>query len=363
MHGPAALHATPNDPPIHPNHDTINPPPNTHTQQHHTNTTAQTQEAQAPQQWRMALYVRQPFPDNFVPRSFLSKLVTNAGVSRPRLVPAVLGACIVAQQLSVALLFLLAFAYAHAGRLPLPWFLGLDLGLALLGSALLAALAPSPRQSGSGGCSGAGIGVGRFLLFAMGLRVLSPVLRTLTLSYSDDTIRALALALLGVHLLFHEYHAPATATTAAAASSSSSSSSPTTDQQQQHQQPELHHGTVALNAAVLAAVLLASRLPSNEAVFALTLLAVELFAFFPLARHHVRRHSTAAHVALTLALVVATGGLLLHATGLPALAALYGLTVAFVTLACPVWLRGIYARKNTIQGPWDVATVESIGGD
>ena len=43
-------------------------------------------------------------------------------------------------------------------------------------------------------------------------------------------------------------------------------------------------GTLSLNAAMFAAVLLASRLESNEKVFAIILFALELFAFFPLAR-------------------------------------------------------------------------------
>lgn len=44
-------------------------------------------------------------------------------------------------------------------------------------------------------------------------------------------------------------------------------------------------GTLSLNAAIFAAVLLASRLESNEKVFGLVLFALELFAFFPLARY------------------------------------------------------------------------------
>lgn len=43
-------------------------------------------------------------------------------------------------------------------------------------------------------------------------------------------------------------------------------------------------GTLSLNAAIFAAVLLASRLQSNEKVFGLVLFALELFAFLPLAR-------------------------------------------------------------------------------
>lgn len=52
----------------------------------------------------------------------------------------------------------------------------------------------------------------------------------------------------------------------------------------------LLQGTLSLNAAIFAAVLLASRLESNEKVFGLVLFALELFAFFPLARYcRVRR--------------------------------------------------------------------------
>lgn len=43
-------------------------------------------------------------------------------------------------------------------------------------------------------------------------------------------------------------------------------------------------GTLSLNAAIFAAVLLASRLETNEKVFGLVLFALELFAFLPLAR-------------------------------------------------------------------------------
>ena len=43
-------------------------------------------------------------------------------------------------------------------------------------------------------------------------------------------------------------------------------------------------GTFSLNAAMFAAVLLASRLESNQLVFSFILLACELFALLPFAR-------------------------------------------------------------------------------
>jgi phosphatidylinositol glycan class C protein len=44
------------------------------------------------------------------------------------------------------------------------------------------------------------------VLFAGALLGCSPVLRTLTLTYSDDTIWALTLLFLTVHVFVHDYH-------------------------------------------------------------------------------------------------------------------------------------------------------------
>lgn len=41
--------------------------------------------------------------------------------------------------------------------------------------------------------------------FVVIFRIMAPVLRTLTVSYSDDTIYALAVMLSFVHLAFHDY--------------------------------------------------------------------------------------------------------------------------------------------------------------
>lgn len=48
--------------------------------------------------------------------------------------------------------------------------------------------------------------LGSCLLFCATLSILSPVLRTLTESYADDTIWALAYFLALVHLVTHDYN-------------------------------------------------------------------------------------------------------------------------------------------------------------
>jgi phosphatidylinositol glycan class C protein len=140
------------------------------------------------------------------------------------------------------------------------------------------------------------------LLFCATLSLLSPVLRTLTRSYADDTIWALATSLGLVHLITHDYNyvnsgigryvyfrplsvvrsfwrptagiVPPRLTRWCMSCSLCAHAS--------------FSGTVSLNAAIFTAVLLGSRLQSNEHVFAFVLLAIEIFAMFPIFQREVK---------------------------------------------------------------------------
>lgn len=363
----------------------------------------------------------------------------------------------------------MVFMRGSQDQLSLPLLLAVDTGLLLAGYALAICTQPLHMLHSKKGTFFSTLGW--LCLCAASLRVISPVLRTLTVSYSDDTIYALALVLLGFHLVFHDYAAAAaaaatvvatTTTTARVSTSSSSdsgnssgvyrqrlaepvgatgagaggaetsschasthrlakrppsaessSSSSAADSSRAHIQTDIHthiappsaespyssessdhsadmaaaavlipveaaqfHGAFSLNAALFATVLLASRLESNEMVFAFVFLAIELFAFFPLARHLVRRQSVVLHLVVTLLLVVGTVVALVTTSTSGAasrvgegegeskggnertLLVVYLMTVVFVMVVCPVWLQHIYKYKNTIRGPWDVAEIE-----
>lgn len=242
----------------------------------------------------------------------------------------------------------MAFLGAAEGTLPLPLLLAADAGLLIGGYGLAACMYPRKMLCPVTLFSS----LGWLSLCAASLRVISPVLRTLTVSFSDDTIYALALTFSGLHLVFHDYASQAAA--------------PPTDVETEDDMlvsPDQFHGTFALNAALFAAVLLASRLDSNELVFAFVLLAIELFAFFPLARHLAWRRSTALHLLLTLGLVGIATAALAAAPERRALLVLYVVVVGFVSLVCPLWLQYIHKWKFVIQGPWDVASVEGTGED
>ena len=119
------------------------------------------------------------------------------------------------------------------------------------------------------------------------------------------------------------------------------------------------------------------------------MLAVELFAFFPVTRWNVCCRSRLGHVLMTVLIVAATTALLAAvllggsegeclasdgdggggdggggggagARGERAVLLVYVSSVAFVTFACPLWLLSVQEQKLQIQGPWDIATIRPV---
>jgi len=101
------------------------------------------------------------------------------------------------------------------------------------------------------------------LLLMCSLYMLSPVLMTLTKQFSGDTITACTIFLLICHLIFHDY--------AYVSGESKRFSAP-----------------VSLNGAIFASVMLGSRLQTSLHVFTLLTFSIELFALFPILRHHLK---------------------------------------------------------------------------
>ena len=119
------------------------------------------------------------------------------------------------------------------------------------------------------------------IILAAILRFLASVLRTLTASYSSDTVNALAMGGMVVHLLTCDYsYALGTATKGDNGGDDELGLS-----RSQVGRPTFLGGTVSLNAALFSTTLLASRLPTNVMSYAFISSAVMLFAFYPAARH------------------------------------------------------------------------------
>jgi phosphatidylinositol glycan class C protein len=267
--------------------------------------------------WRRVLFERQEYEDDWVDPSFLSDLRRNENARAPRYGAVVAATGVLVQQLAVLALFLGAFALVFAGRLGLSALLGVAAAAFALGALVF--------RGGGGG--GGGV-ASRVALFVGALYGLSPVLKTLTLAYSSDTIWALSIALSALHVAAHDY-----GFLSCAAGSTR------------------FKGVVSLNAAIFASVLLASRLPSANQAFGVMLLAFESFAGFPFLARHLKQRDERAHRALTLALVAAASALLLVVNPLVSLVFVAG--VVFVALVCPYWLLYLQRFKNEIRGPWD----------
>lgn len=172
------------------------------------------------------------------------------------------------------------------------------------------------------------------ILIYCSLLGLSPILKSLTLSTSSDSIWALSSWLMGINVFTFDYGAGPAAKFPA---------------------------SLSTNAALMASTVLASRLPTTTHVFSLTLFSIEVFGLFPVFRRHLRHHSWTGHLWLTVLLVVlASGGLSVTISG-----GAWGMAIVGVVLGGLVcclsmgvtswWLIGLQRYKNEIHGPWDPA--------
>lgn len=114
------------------------------------------------------------------------------------------------------------------------------------------------------------------VLLGVVLRFIASLLRSLTASYSSDTVQSLALSSMVLHLIACDYSYSNGEEPLSTFKSSSFSG--------KHQHPPFKGGTVSLNAALFATTLLVSRLTSNVAAYFLICMTIVLFAFFPVSR-------------------------------------------------------------------------------
>jgi hypothetical protein len=123
-------------------------------------------------------------------------------------------------------------------------------------------------------------------LLAVLLRLVASVLRTLTASYSSDTVQALAIAGMMVHVLACDYsYANGKGTNEPGTTSAAVGVSGMHQRQQQRRRPIFQGGTISLNAALFSTTLIVSRLSSNLTAYFFVTMAIVMFCFYPAARH------------------------------------------------------------------------------
>lgn len=113
------------------------------------------------------------------------------------------------------------------------------------------------------------------VLLACLLRLASSLLRSLTASYSSDTVQSLVYCGMLLHLLGCDY-------------SYANGKEPLVTQKssvlRRQKRPPFQGGTVSLNAALFSTTLLVSRLQSNMSTFFIVCISIVLFAFYPATR-------------------------------------------------------------------------------
>lgn len=281
------------------------------------------------------LWRRQPYPDNYVDASFLGQLRTNATAQFPRFLSIALSSMSILQQLCIVMLFVALFVHLYLGTVD--------------ASVLVWA---SVAMTGLFACAGAGYpfslnqSLPGVLVLSFTLYSLSPVVRTFSEATTSDSVWACAAVLFCGHLAFADYRMN-TSSLAQLAS------------------------TISLNMGMCASVVLSSRLRLDLDVFALLLVALQLFAIYPLLRTRLYGrfryvctsdgyHIPCASIPLTIALFVASIYAMLPHSRLVALY-LHPMLVAFVGILCPLWMRYTQRWKREMRGPWDEAVVTMAG--
>ncbi|KAJ2259228.1 glycosylphosphatidylinositol anchor biosynthesis [Coemansia sp. RSA 455] len=276
--------------------------------------------------WRKLLYIKQEYPDDYVDDTFLMELQKNANVRMYDYSTVVIQTTVITQHLSSIMIFISVFINLYRGSLTgktLVWCSSISTVLGFVFWDILNMYLRTPEQRivRLNLIKGA-------MLFALLLFGLSPILRTLTEDTSRDTIWAMTVIFFGVNLAFHDY---------------------STGNLTNIRFP----GSVSLNAAVLASVLLASQLNNNLSVFAFLSFALKWFALFPIFRRYLKRISDAASMATTMVLALMATALFMYIN--KAVALLHIFSSLFITFVCPLWLIWVQRYKNEIHGPWDEA--------
>ena len=125
------------------------------------------------------------------------------------------------------------------------------------------------------------------ILLALLLRWVAGILQSLTASYSSDTVQALALAGMTVHLIFCDY--------SYANGRETPASSTTKITQGENSYPPFLGGIYSLNAAFFSTMLLVSRLPDRLSAYFFSSLAILIFAYYPATRHAISASYPAMH--------------------------------------------------------------------
>eukprot|EP00978_Attheya_sp_CCMP212_P028226 scaffold96961_cov52-Attheya_sp.AAC.2 len=130
------------------------------------------------------------------------------------------------------------------------------------------------------------------ILLACILRLVASVLQSLTASYSSDTVAALAIGGMVVHVFACDYSYANGQLRRLQANNDDPIITTTTSSFVYYRPPPFQGGTMSLNAALFSTTLLASRISSNLVSYGFISTCVVAFAFYPTARNRISSATT-----------------------------------------------------------------------
>ncbi|XP_050370735.1 phosphatidylinositol N-acetylglucosaminyltransferase subunit C-like [Argentina anserina] len=280
--------------------------------------------------WKKVVYggMQRGFDDNHSDDSFLEEMVTNAHVVKRDLLKVMQDSVSISQYLCIVALTGLVWTYTLRSTLDENSLLLLD--VTLLGLGFLILLLTQEMLSLNL--------LLHYLInvsfFTSGLYLLAPIYQTLTRSITSDSILAVTVSLLLLHLFFHDYFGSTVRTLGAL-------NSPTLT------------SCISLNASVVASVFIASRLPSTLLVFAIMHFSLQVFLFAPLVTYCIKKYSFRLHMWFSFGLMIATLAFV-YTLHLFLFLMFLGLLI-IVSVVCPYCLIQMQEYKFEINGPWDEA--------
>jgi len=161
--------------------------------------------------WRKVLYERQEYPDNYIDEHRFLEHLDVTTLSHPTsFFTLIVLASLPVQQFTILTLFLAAYKYTVRDEDTAVWYVAsLDLFLLLTGYLIFSSIQTShPSHLFTRPFSlslSSSLSLFSNLLPLLYLRAASPVLQTLTSSFSSDTIHALSLSLSTIHLIAFDY--------------------------------------------------------------------------------------------------------------------------------------------------------------
>jgi len=168
------------------------------------------------------------------------------------------------------------------------------------------------------------------ILFGGFLFGLSPIIQTLTRSISDDTIYAMVSICLFTNFFLHDYST---------------------------ERCDYMSKSVSLNAAILAAVCLASRLDDLNNVMGTIIIAILTYGIIP----PVRKRMAGSKVMPLWTLFLLTSSVYISYVSVPIVIVPLIISAVACLVVVPAFFVHLQKQKDNIFGPWDEAVLKDLG--